>query len=172
VDNQSERRQGRREEIGERLAEIRARIDDLQRAQRESRHPAACGEQLAEAQHHAAFSKATAHQALASSIEAFLRAAGAHDRSAIQHDLAAAAGGRNEEQHRQQSAHHRAAAAADRQRAETARLLLSSRAGNGQEDEPPGDSTASLAPPAGIRLKDGPAEMQEQPLAVPGRWRG
>jgi hypothetical protein len=35
-------------------------------------------------------------------------------------------------------------------------LLLSSRAGSGQEDEQPGDSTASLAPRAAIRLEDGP----------------
>jgi hypothetical protein len=151
VDNQPERRQARREEIGERLVEIRARIDDLQRARQESKRPAASGEQLAEAQHYAAFSEVTAQQALASSIEAFLRAARAHDRSAIQHERAAAAG--DEEQHRQQAAHHRAAAAEDRHRAEMARLLLSSRVGNGQEDEQPGDSTASLAPPAGIRLK-------------------
>jgi hypothetical protein len=155
VDNQPERRETRREEIGERLAEIRARIDDLQQAQRESRHPVVSGEQLAEALHHVAFSRATAHWALASSIEAFLRAARAHDRSAVQHERAAAAGG-NADEHRQRAAHHRAAAAEDRQRAEAARLLLASRADNGQEDEQPGDSTASLAPPAGPQAQGSP----------------
>jgi hypothetical protein len=157
VDNQPDRRETRREEIGERLAEIRTRIADLQQVQREGSHPVASGEQLAQAQHHVAFSRATAQRALASSVEAFLNAARAHDRSATSHERAAAAGGQRPEQHRQQAARHRAAADEDRQRAETAQLLLFSRTGNSQEDQQRGDSAASLVPPGRHRLKDGPA---------------
>jgi hypothetical protein len=142
VDNQPERRETRREEIGERLAEIRTRIAELQQAQREDSHPVASGGQLAQAQQHVTFSRDTAQRALASSVVAFLNAARAHDRSATSHECAAAARGSNQEWHRKQAARHRAAAGEDLHRAETARLLLASRAGNSQEDDQRGDSAA------------------------------
>jgi hypothetical protein len=127
VGNQSERREIRHQEIGDRIAEIRTRINDLQQARREKTHPVASSDQLVEAQHHAAISEAAAHQALIASIEAFQQAANAHEHAAIWHEHAAAAGGGNEE-HLLQAARHRAAAAEDRQRAETAQSFLSGRA--------------------------------------------
>ena len=124
VGDQSKRQQSRRHEIGDRIADIRMRIDELQQAQRVNRHPVPFGEQFAEAQHHATASEARAQLAVAASIEAFLRAAEAHERVAIRHEASAAAGSGDEEQHHQRAAFHRAAAAADRQRAETAQSLL------------------------------------------------
>jgi hypothetical protein len=109
---------------GDRIAAIRMRIDGLQLAQRVNRPPVSSGEQFAEAQHRAAASEATAQLAVAASIEAFLRAAEAHERVAIRHEASAAAGSGDEERHHQRVAFHRAAAAADRQRAETAQSLL------------------------------------------------
>jgi hypothetical protein len=118
VDNQPEQRETRRDKIGERLAEIRTRIDDLQQAQQENRHPVASTEQLVEAQHRAASSGTTARQAHANTAEAFLHAAEAHDSAAIQHERTAADRNGNQEHHRQEAARHRAAADEDRQRAE------------------------------------------------------
>lgn len=136
MENQSESREARRHEIGERIAAIRTRIGDLQQAQREDTHPIVVPEQQLEAQHNAARSRATSQQALASSIAAFQRAAQAHERSAAWHDHAATAReGGNEEYHRAKAAYHRAAAANDRQRAEAARSILSSRAQPGPDDE-------------------------------------
>ncbi|HEY7260813.1 MAG TPA: hypothetical protein VH589_04925 [Trebonia sp.] len=123
--NQSERRGIRHQEIGDRIAEIRTRINDLQQARQENRHPAASSDQLLEAQHHAAISEAAAQQALIASMEAFLQAAKAHDHAAVWHEHAAAAGDGSEEEHQLQAARHRAAAAEDRQRAETAQSFLS-----------------------------------------------
>lgn len=134
MEDQYEHQETRRQEIRDRIAAIRTRIDDLRQA-RESRISGASSEQLIEAQHHAAASRATAQQALASSIEGLLRAAQAHERSAISYERLAAAAGSDDEQYRKQAAHHRAAAAADRQRAETAKTLFSSRAENSHEDE-------------------------------------
>lgn len=125
MESQSLRRETRRHEIGDRIAAIRTRIGELQLAQREYRHPVSSGEQLAEAQHHAAISEATAQQALAASIEALVHAAQAHQRAAIQHEQTAAAEGGDKDHHHERAAFHRAAAAADRQRAKTAQLLLS-----------------------------------------------
>lgn len=125
VGNQSERRGIRHQEIGDRIAEIRTRINDLQQARQENRHPAASSDQLLEAQHHAAISEAAAQQALIASMEAFLQAAKAHDHAAVWHEHAAAAGDGSEEEHQLQAARHRAAAAEDRQRAETAQSFLS-----------------------------------------------
>jgi hypothetical protein len=124
VESQSQRREARRRQIGERIAAIRARIGELQQARRENTHPVASREQFVEAQHHAALSEVTAAQALNASIGAFLRAAEAHERAAVQHEHAAATGD-GEEHRRERAAFHRAAAAADRKRAETARSLLS-----------------------------------------------
>lgn len=126
--NESKRREIRHQEIGDRIAEIRARINDLQQARRENKHPAASSDQLVEAQHHAAISEAAARQALIASMDAFLQAAMAHDHAASWHEHAAAAGGGSQEEHQLQAARHRAAAAEDRQRAETARSSLSGRA--------------------------------------------
>jgi hypothetical protein len=134
VENQSERRETRQHEIGDRIAAIRTRINDLQQP-RESRLPAEAGDLLVEARQHAAESKATAQQALASSINGFLRAAQAHERCAISHERLAAAPDSNEEEHRQQAARHRAAAAADRRRAERAQSLLASRTADSQAVE-------------------------------------
>jgi hypothetical protein len=142
VENQPERRNTRRHEIGDRIAAIRTRIDDLQQA-RESRLTAESSERLTEAQNHAARSRAMAQRALASSIQGLLRAAQAHDRSASSHERLANAVGSDKEEHRQQVAHHRAAAAADRRRAQAAQELLSSRVMNRPEDEQRGDRTAS-----------------------------
>ena len=128
------RRETRRHEIGDRIAAIRTRITDLQQA-RESRLVTATSEQLIEAQHHAAASRAAAHQALATSIRALLRAAEAHERCAISHMRLATAGDIGEEEHRQEAARHRAAAAADRQRAETVQSLITTdRVKRGQDD--------------------------------------
>lgn len=132
MENHSERRETRRHQIAERLAAIRARINDLQQPW-ESRLAAASVDHLVQAKHHAADSKAAAQQALASSIQCLLQAAQAHERCSISHERLAAAPNSNEEQHRQRAVRHRAAAAADRQRAETAQSLLSSRAGNRPE---------------------------------------
>jgi hypothetical protein len=140
VENQSERREIRHQEIGDRIAEIRTRINDLQQARRENRHPVAPSEQLVEAQHHAAVSEAAAQQAFIASIEAFQHAAKAHDHAAVWHEHAAEGRDSNEGQHQQQAARHRAAAAEDRQRAETAQSVLSGRAENSQERERRGDS--------------------------------
>lgn len=124
VESQSRRRETRRREIGGRIAAIRERIGELQLAQRDNRYPVSSGEHLADAQHHAAISEATAQQALAASIEALVHAAQAHERAAIRHEQTAAAAGGDREQHDKRAAFHRAAAAADRQRAETAQSIL------------------------------------------------
>jgi hypothetical protein len=124
VESQSQHRETRRQEIADRIAAIRTRIDELQQAQREDRHPVSSSEQFGQAEHHAAISEATAQQALDAGIEAFLHAAQAHERAAIQHEYTAAAGSGDAGQHHERAAFHRAAAAADRQRAETAQSLI------------------------------------------------
>lgn len=132
VENQSARRESRRHEIGDRIAAIRIRIDELRRPL-EHRILADSSGKLIEAQQHAANSESSAQQALASSIHGLLQAAEAHERCAISRERLAAGPYSNEEEHRQQASHHRAAAAADRQRAESAQSLLSSRAEIGQQ---------------------------------------
>src|SRR5882672_2399039 len=66
-----------------------------------------------------------ARTAITSSLRAFRKAAGAHERAALQHERVAAAGRGDKDQHGRQAASHRAAAAAATQRAERARSLLS-----------------------------------------------
>jgi hypothetical protein len=132
MENHSERRETRRREIADRLAAIRARLNDLQQP-RESRLAATSMDQVGQARHHAVDSEAAAQRALASSIRGLLQAAQAHERCSMSYERLAAARDSNEEQYRQWAARHRAAAAADRQRAERAQSLLSGRAGNRPE---------------------------------------
>ena len=121
---QSERWEARREGIGDRIAAIRARLDELRRAQRGNKDPVTSSGQFVEAQHYAAISEAAAQRALAASIGAFLRAAEAHERAAVQHEHMAVSGDSRQAQHRERAAFHRAAAATDRQRASTTQLLF------------------------------------------------
>lgn len=116
--------ENRREEIGRRLAAIRARMEELKAARPDETDPAAISERIGSSQRQAAASQAAAEQAIAASIRAFRRAAGAHEHAAVQHDRAAAAGFGDKDQHERLAARHRAAAAADMQRAERARSLL------------------------------------------------
>ncbi len=135
MDEQTDRRQTRRQQIGDRLAAIRARIDDL-RQPREARVATASGELAVEAQDHADAAQAAAQQALARSIEGLLAAAKAPERCAISHERLALSPGSDKEHHRQRAAAHREAAAVDRQRAETARsLLLADRAENARSHQ-------------------------------------
>jgi hypothetical protein len=77
------------------------------------------------AHRHAARSQAAAEQAITSSINAFRRAADAHDILAAAYERLAAAGGDDAQLQQQQAARHWAAATADRQRAERAQSILS-----------------------------------------------
>jgi hypothetical protein len=70
-------------------------------------------------------SQAAAEQAITSSINAFRRAADAHDILAAAYERLAAAGGDDAQLQQQQAARHWAAATADRQRAERAQSILS-----------------------------------------------
>ena len=87
---------GRRQRIGDRITAIRARIGELQQPQHTGK-PVSSGGQLADAQHHAAISEAAAQRALAASIDAFRRAAEAHERLVTQYEQAAAARGSGQE---------------------------------------------------------------------------
>ncbi len=86
-----------------------------------------CGRRsrLAAAHRHAARSQAAAEQAITSSINAFRRAADAHDILAAAYERLAAAGGDDAQLQQQQAARHWAAATADWQRAERAQSILS-----------------------------------------------
>lgn len=119
MDHKPESGESRREEIGQRLAAIRTRMDELKTVRQDDASPAAVSERIGSAQRQAA-----AEQAITASIRAFRRAAGAHEHAALQHELAAAAGFGDKDQHERQAARHRAAAAADTQRAEHAQSLL------------------------------------------------
>jgi hypothetical protein len=114
----------RREEIEQRLAAIRTRMDELKTVRPDDASPAAVTERIASAQRQAAASQAAAEQAIAASIRAFRRSAEAHEQTALQYERAAAAGFGDKDQHERQAARHRAAAATDTQRAERARSLL------------------------------------------------
>ena len=135
MENEAERWAGRRQQIGDRIAAIRARIGELREAQQVREQPVSSSGQLAEAQHHAAVSEAAAQQALDASIDAFRRAAEAHERLAVQYEEAAASRDGDRELNRQRAASHRAAAAADWQRAEAAQSLLASRPGNSPRED-------------------------------------
>jgi hypothetical protein len=134
VESESERWAARRVQIGERIAAIRTRIGELKEAQHEGGPPVSGSVQLVEAQHYAAVSEAVARRALTASIDAFKRAAEAHERLTRQFEQREAAGGKDQEKHHERAAFHRAAATADRRRAETAQSLLSSRAADSRED--------------------------------------
>jgi hypothetical protein len=123
VDDKPESREGRREEIGQRLAAIRTRMDELKAVRQDDASPAAVSERIGSAQRQAAASHAAAEQVITGSIRAFRTAAGAHEHAALQHERAAAAGFGDKDQHERQAARHRAAAAADTQRAEWAQSL-------------------------------------------------
>ena len=114
----------RREEIEQRLAAIRMRMDELKAVRQDDASPAAVTERVASAQRQAAASQAAAEQAIAASIRAFRRSAEAHEQTALQYERAVAAGFGDKDQHERQAARHRAAAATDIQRAERARSLL------------------------------------------------
>jgi chromosome segregation ATPase len=124
VDDKPASWESRREEIGRRLAAIRARMDELKRVRQDDASAAAVRERIGSAQRQAAASEAAAKHAIAASIRAFRRSAQAHEHAALQHERAAAAGFGDKDQHEQQAARHRAAAAADTQRAEHAQSLL------------------------------------------------
>ena len=126
MESESDRRKGRRQQIGDRIVAIRTRIDELQQAAQTGKYPVSSTGQLIEAQHYAAASEAAAQRALAASIDALRRAGEAHERLAAQYQQAATTGG-GEEDRRERAAFHHAAAATDRQRADTAETLLTSR---------------------------------------------
>ena len=69
----------RREEIGQRLAAIRTRIDELNALRQDDTRRAAVSERTGSAQRQAAASQVAAEQAIAASIRAFRRAAQAHE---------------------------------------------------------------------------------------------
>ena len=112
----------RRERIGQRLAVIQARLDELRAKRRGT--PAASGERLAVAQRHVVAAQAAAAQALAASARALRMSAQAHERAALQHERAAAAGSGDKDEHERRAAAHRAAAAAETPQAEAAQSLL------------------------------------------------
>jgi predicted pyridoxine 5'-phosphate oxidase superfamily flavin-nucleotide-binding protein len=108
-------------EIRQRIAAVRARIDELHQGDAPGKAP---GERIAAAQRHVAASRAAAERALAASVRAFRRSAEAHERAAIAHEQAAATGSGDKDEHKRRAAFHRAAAAASRQRAERAQWRL------------------------------------------------
>ena len=116
--------ESRREEIRQRLAAIRTRIDKLKAVRPDDASPADLSERIGSAQRQAAASQAAAEHAIAASIHAFRRSAEAHEQAALQYERAAAAGFGDKDQHEQQAARHRAAAVVDTQRAEYAQSLL------------------------------------------------
>ena len=124
MEGKAEPGESRRDEIRQRLAAIRTRMDELKAMRPDDASPAAIRERLASAQRQSAASQAAAEQAIAASIRAFRRSAGAHEHAALQHEQAAAAGVGDKDQHERQAVRHRAAAAADIRRAEHAQSLL------------------------------------------------
>ena len=120
-----ELRQGRTQEIKQRLGAIRARIEELQvRRADDDAAPVSVGERLASARRHAAASQAAATRALAAVVLAFRRSAESHVDAARQHERSAAAGFGDSDEHRQRAASHRAAAEADSREADRAQLHL------------------------------------------------
>jgi hypothetical protein len=76
VDDKPESGGSRREEIGQRLAAIRTRIDELKPAvQQDDASPTAVSERIGSAQRQAAASQVAAEHAIAASIRAFRRSA-------------------------------------------------------------------------------------------------
>lgn len=116
--------ESRREEIEQRLAAIRTRMDELKAVRQDDASPAAVSTRIDSAERRAAASQAAAQRAIAASIRAFRRAAEAHEHAALQYERAAAAGFGDKKEHQRQAARHRAAAAVDIQRAERAQSLL------------------------------------------------
>ena len=130
----------RREEIGNRLAAVRARLEELrERHQAADERRATSSERLEAAQRHATEAHAAAAQVLASGVEALRMAAEAHERVASLHETLAASGIGEVTEHKRRAALHRAAAAADRQRAERALSLV-------PEPEPAGPAHDSYEP--------------------------
>lgn len=118
--------ESRREEIGQRLAAIHARIEELKAGQdQEDPGAATLDERVAAAQHQVDASRAAAQQAIAASIRAFRLSAAAHERAALQHERNATAGIGDRAEHEREAARHRAAAAADTTRAEHSCSMLS-----------------------------------------------
>ena len=118
--------ESRREEIGERLAAIHARIEELKAGQdQENPGAATLDERVVAAQHQVDASRAAAQLAITASIRAFRRSAAAHERAAFQHERNAAAGIGDRGEHEREAARHRAAAAADTKRAEQSYSMLS-----------------------------------------------
>jgi len=124
VDDKNASGENRREEIGQRLAAIRARMDELKAVRPDDASAAAVRERIGSAQRQAAASQAAAEHAISASIRAFRRSARAHEHAALQHERAAATGFGDKDQHEQQAARHREAAVVDVQRAEHAQSLL------------------------------------------------
>jgi len=125
VGNKPETPATRRDQIGRRIDAIGTRIEELEEQRQAGPSRGAGSDRLAAAQRHTARSQAAAEQAATSSINAFLRAAEAHDILAAAYERLAAAGGDDQQLQHQQAARHWAAAAADRHRAERARSILS-----------------------------------------------
>ena len=141
VGSEPEPPSGRRQEIDTRLSAVRARLRKLRERDWEGDKTGTTspGERLEAANRYAAEAQAAAAQVLISSVEAFRKAAAAHERVARVHERAAAAGIGDIGQHERQAALHWAAAGADRQRAERAQSLLSEPGGAGPTpgtDEP------------------------------------
>lgn len=169
-----ETRATRHAQLGRRLDAIRTRLQELAQD-----HPATPGRRFPDgreaiAQRHAAISQTAADQALASSVNAFHRAAEAHDRLADLYDRSASGPG-GADRHQQRVAFHRAAAAADRQRAGQAQSLVP---GGEQPDHRGGgvNPCRKLAPLR--RPPSGPAEVSQDSAGIvhhelePGRRSG
>jgi len=133
VDDKPGAGESRREEIGQRLAAIGTRMDELKAVRPDDASPAAVGERLVSAQRQAAASQAAAERAVAASVRAFRRAAEAHEHAALQYERAAAAGFGDQGQHERLAARHRAAAAADARRAEHAQAFLRDEEGQAED---------------------------------------
>jgi hypothetical protein len=146
VDSEPGPRPSRRREIDDRLAAVRARLEELRERRRGAdRTWAGASERLEAAQRHAAEAHAAAAQMLVSGVEAFRHAAEAHERAASLHEKAATSGAGDRREHERQAALQRAAAAEDWRRAERAQSLLSppERAGPAVSDEPDVGSPAA-----------------------------
>jgi hypothetical protein len=116
---------GRQEELVVRLDAVRGRLQELRlRDMDAAKNLAATSERLEAARCHAAEAHAAAVRALASSAQAFRRAAEAHERVASMYRRATANGTGDVSKRERQAALHRAAAAKARQRAEYAESLL------------------------------------------------
>ena len=125
VSNKPETPATRRDQIGRRIDAIGTRIEELEDQRQAGPGRGAGSDRLAAAQRHAARSQAAAEQAITASINAFRRAAEAHDILAAAYERLAAAGGDDAQLQQQQAARHRAAATTDRHRAERAQSILS-----------------------------------------------